>query len=145
MGLSSVGLSTKAKKKRTVGFMGVGFKACYKRYSEVSISDGLFSFQFSKTSSDEGYSWVMQPKWMEDSSSSNRSSSSTTTSTSTRCCFDLKRCTGGSGAPLRDLSYLPPTAPPLLGRTAMARIYDAALEESKVKNKDKSKRSKRRA
>ena len=37
-GLASVGMSTKAG-KRAVGFMGIGFKACHKRFSRVTCSD----------------------------------------------------------------------------------------------------------
>ena len=47
IGLSSVGLSTKTS-KRTIGFMGIGFKAVYKRFHKVHISDGTFSFRFEK-------------------------------------------------------------------------------------------------
>ena len=128
MGLASVGLSTKAKKKRTVGFMGVGFKACYKRYSEVIVSDGLFRFQFTKTEQDEGFSWVMQPRWIENQNDPKLPQVGTGTS----CCFDLKRCTGGKGAPLRDLSYLPPSVPPLLGRTAMERMKESQTSSTSV-------------
>jgi len=37
-GLSSVGMSTKAGKK-AVGFMGIGFKACHKRFGHVVCAD----------------------------------------------------------------------------------------------------------
>jgi hypothetical protein len=72
----------------------------------------------------------MQPKWCSNDSPC------LPTNTGTSCCFDLKRCTGGKGAPLRDLSYLPLTAPPLLGRTAMARMSDASADAA---NKAKEK------
>ncbi|CAJ1356477.1 unnamed protein product [Effrenium voratum] len=42
LGLSSVGLSTKGDgggQKRTIGFMGIGFKAVYKRYARVVVHD----------------------------------------------------------------------------------------------------------
>ena len=47
---ASVGLSTKAA-KRSIGFMGIGFKAVYKRFSRVEISDGTWHFKFEKPSS----------------------------------------------------------------------------------------------
>ena len=37
-GLASVGMSTKAT-KRAVGFMGIGFKACHKRFAHVICVD----------------------------------------------------------------------------------------------------------
>ena len=46
LGLASVGLSTKTG--RTIGFMGVGFKAVYKRFSRVSISDAIWRFRFER-------------------------------------------------------------------------------------------------
>jgi len=36
LGLSSVGLSSKAG--RTIGFMGIGFKAVYRRFARVVVS-----------------------------------------------------------------------------------------------------------
>ena len=43
LGLASVGLSTKgASGKRTIGFMGIGFKAVYKRYKTVKVFDDTF-------------------------------------------------------------------------------------------------------
>jgi hypothetical protein len=47
LGLASVGLSTKAtEEKKKIGFMGVGFKAVYKRFSSVLIYDHIWSLQF---------------------------------------------------------------------------------------------------
>ena len=89
IGLSSVGLSTKTS-KRTIGFMGIGFKAVYKRFHKVHISDGTFSFRFEKPhtvnarkverddsarSPNKGKSdvksanngWVMLPSWVKKS------------------------------------------------------------------------------
>ena len=66
LGLSSVGLSTKAG-KRTVGFMGVGFKAVYKRYARVTVSDGTWCFEFNQgASGNSGAGWVLLPRWAED-------------------------------------------------------------------------------
>ena len=44
-GLASVGMSTKAT-KRAVGFMGIGFKACHKRFAHVQCSDAKWAFEF---------------------------------------------------------------------------------------------------
>ena len=103
IGLSSVGLSTKTS-KRTIGFMGIGFKAVYKRFHKVHISDGTFSFQFekpytvnaSKAERDGGArspkksksdvksannGWVMLPSWVEKSKESDGDRSSCVDST----------------------------------------------------------------
>ena len=67
-GLSSVGFS--AKSGRTVGFMGVGFKAVYKRYRQVTVRDSTWSFRFEEparrdhrgeTRGTNG--WVLMPQW----------------------------------------------------------------------------------
>ena len=40
LGLCSVGLSTKQLSgKKSIGFMGIGFKAVYKRFRKVTVSD----------------------------------------------------------------------------------------------------------
>jgi hypothetical protein len=82
LGLASVGLSTKGIEssdgpKRTIGFMGVGFKAVYKRYARVAIYDGRFAFSFqepaagsAQTSQQPSHGWVLQPRWNNSSSSS---------------------------------------------------------------------------
>jgi hypothetical protein len=47
LGLASVGLSTKSSgDKKKIGFMGVGFKAVYKRFSRVCVYDHIWSFCF---------------------------------------------------------------------------------------------------
>lgn len=47
LGLASVGLSTKsAGNQKKIGFMGVGFKAVYKRFARVSVFDQTWSFSF---------------------------------------------------------------------------------------------------
>ena len=49
LGLASVGLSTKGSAsggRRTIGFMGVGFKAVYKRFARVVVRDRSFRFAF---------------------------------------------------------------------------------------------------
>lgn len=51
VGLASVGLSTKAG--RTLGFMGVGFKAVYRRFALVHIRDDTFAFRFEEPDTGE--------------------------------------------------------------------------------------------
>ena len=50
LGLASVGLSTKSNDdmKKKIGFMGVGFKAVYKRFSRVCVYDDIWSFCFNE-------------------------------------------------------------------------------------------------
>jgi len=116
LGLSSVGLSTKSQQgKRTIGFMGVGFKAVYKRYAKVCIEDGMYSFSYQEpTPHKGGYGWVMLPVWKQSQGGSQE----------TLCHFSLERPRGGMQSILRDLSTLPTTAPPLLGRAALVKMEE---------------------
>ena len=50
LGLSSVGLSTKSLLRddgagRSIGFMGIGFKAVYRRFRRVTVSDRVWRFR----------------------------------------------------------------------------------------------------
>jgi hypothetical protein len=75
LGLASVGLSTKATDKKSVGFMGIGFKAVYKRFARVVVYDSTWSFVFEEppTTSNvasvvkPSHAWVMEPKWTIES------------------------------------------------------------------------------
>ena len=117
-GLSSVGFS--AKSGRTIGFMGVGFKAVYKRYSRVRVRDRTWAFKFEEPSPDERAArrgdgaatngWVLMPSWDRDA---NRSGV-----LERGCEFNLELPRGGRQAISQDLAVLPRTLPPLLGRTA---------------------------
>ena len=91
LGLASVGLSTKGSEgnsRRTIGFMGVGFKAVYKRFRRVVIYDDTWRFMFEEPSRvgkqvertatatavhtaaavvasvEPEHAWVMKPKWI---------------------------------------------------------------------------------
>jgi hypothetical protein len=130
IGLSSVGLSTKTT-NRTVGFMGIGFKAVYKRFLKVHISDGTWSFQFEGPQTQEpskqpaagkkgNHGWVMLPCWDGHVEASVQISRGSEPNESCWCRFDLSRCVGGISAVENDLKYIPSTCPPLLGRTALA-------------------------
>lgn len=129
LGLSSVGLSTKTREgKRTIGFMGVGFKACYKRFSRVKIDDGIYKFAYERPPDDAGYGWVMQPIWTEESSRAENSTmnGSMDSNASSWCQFSLERPVGGVQSVEKDLSVLPQTAPPLLGRAALEKRWNGS-------------------
>jgi len=132
LGLSSVGLSTKSREgKRTIGFMGVGFKAVYKRYAQVTIDDGVYAFRYQEPSQSQStsasastsngnskpqqqqqgnYGWVMMPLWQTPHHNQSEG-----------CQFSLEKPRGGYPAILKDLAVLPKTAPPLLGRAALLK------------------------
>lgn len=63
-GLSSVGMSTKSG--RSIGFMGIGFKAVYKRFGDVHILDDTWSMRFRehKRPGVVDIGWVLLPSWM---------------------------------------------------------------------------------
>jgi hypothetical protein len=169
LGLASVGLSTKGLAadgpKRTIGFMGIGFKAVYKRFKRVTIHDDVWCWKFEEPGSssssnncgDSGTSvpthkasknhgWVMLPQWIGLREARSRSllwdtdkyldsnskgtSKSTSTSTSTEnssprghtyCHFQLEL--PRDLAAMRDLSFLPRSVPPLLGRQALKNRF----------------------
>jgi hypothetical protein len=142
LGLSSVGLSTKGgagNSKRTVGFMGIGFKAVYKRFGRVTISDGTWHFEFlegggGSNGGGGGSGWVLLPRWVE---SETRAAGGGGDGLATEaanaaggCAFVLRKPRGGANAIMNDLRRLPPTVPPLLGRSALARQRDAGIEET---------------
>ena len=118
-GLASVGMSTKAT-KRAVGFMGIGFKACHKRFAHVVCSDKEWSFEFKEQQKGRGGAtadgpalppsgWVLLPRW---SAQGKRPS--------VGCVFELMEPRGGLSALERDVRWLPPTVPPLLARNALS-------------------------
>ena len=64
LGLCSVGLSTKQLSgKKSIGFMGIGFKAVYKRFAQVTVYDERWHFQFSEprtqSSTENSFSWCV--------------------------------------------------------------------------------------
>lgn len=84
IGLASVGLSTKGNdEKRKIGFMGVGFKAVYKRYSKVTIYDDVWSFCFEEPHAlpliEPSHSWVLKPTWVDRKQISMNSATTTAT------------------------------------------------------------------
>lgn len=124
LGLSSVGLSTKGSdgNKRTIGFMGIGFKAVYKRYAKVTVYDNQWSFAFNEPTQPEplepSHGWVLKPIWCADRTALWDSQSDSPTAK--WCHFQLERPRGGSSCVHDDLKYLPITIPSLLGKQAIA-------------------------
>ena len=129
LGLASVGLSTKgsdgAGPKRTIGFMGVGFKAVYKRYARVVIGDNRYGFVFQEPDKPNanipGHGWVMLPRWSPPSGTSSSSSSSSGGGGAKHgwCRFLLEAPRGGVQSVAADMRNLPRTVPPLLGRQSL--------------------------
>jgi hypothetical protein len=125
LGLSSVGLSTKGstdgEPKRTIGFMGVGFKAVYKRFAKVTIYDHNWSFCFeepiSKPEMEPSHGWVLKPTWI--SNVNNLWDSDDSSPTKQWCHFQLELPRGGGFTVSKDLSILAETIPALLGRQAI--------------------------
>ena len=123
LGLASVGLSTKGSEsngqKRTIGFMGVGFKAVYKRFAKVTIYDDVWAFSFEEplkpAPMEPSHGWVLKPKWIENKSI--LWDNDTKSKSSSWCHFQLEkpRVSGIS----KDLSQLPSSVPALLGRQAL--------------------------
>ena len=60
-GLSWVGLS--GKFGRTIGFMGIGFKAVYKRFTRVGVADQTWKFFFHEHLGQADIDWEVLPVW----------------------------------------------------------------------------------
>ena len=90
-GLASVGMSTKTS-RRAAGFMGIGFKACHKRFAQVVCSDPHWRFEFAEPPSGappprDGpalppSAWVLLPKWVGASASAASASAASASSAS---------------------------------------------------------------
>lgn len=121
LGLASVGLSTKGSgEKRKIGFMGVGFKAVYKRFAKVTVFDELWRFSFAepavKHSLEPSHSWVLKPHWSEDGNCTSQLG----TKMASWCHFKLECPRGGPTTVKSDLAALSPTIPVLLARQALS-------------------------
>ena len=101
VGLASVGLSTKggaaAGERRTIGFMGVGFKAVYKRFARVVVHDDTWAFLFEEPTGprprvaagiEPSHGWVMTPRWAGAAGAGAASSSSSSSSSSPPMLWD---------------------------------------------------------
>lgn len=119
LGLASVGLSTKGADggaRRTIGFMGIGYKAVYRRFSRVVVSDANFTFAFEEPGSTDpripGHSWVMLPRWqhpISDDADARRG----------WCRFSLEQPRVDRRVLEQDLGSLPRSVAPLLGRQSL--------------------------
>ena len=116
LGLSSVGLSTKSllsdgNAPRSIGFMGIGFKAVYRRFKRVTVSDGRWRFRYDeprdRAPGEPKHAWVLRPAPLELDGES------------TWCAFDLERPRQSVEADLR-----PPNA------SAVAMVGRAAAHRS---------------
>jgi hypothetical protein len=128
LGLASVGLSTKADgSRRTIGFMGIGFKAVYKRFAKVTVYNETWCFSFAKcagaTSAMEPlHAWVMKPIWSDAPPSA--AASFRTQAPPSWCHFVLESPisggSGGSGSVAGDMRSFPSAVPALLSRQSFA-------------------------
>ena len=141
LGLSSVGLSSKTGEKRTIGFMGIGFKSVYKRFARVVIYDEKWKFMFEDpkqatprgggyitnanssnsnipNSMEPTHAYVLKPMYVD-----NFSKLWGTQADKEWCHFQLELPVGGISSVYNDLKYLPFSIPPLLGRQAIYNKY----------------------
>ena len=101
LGLASVGLSTKSKAERTIGFMGVGFKAVYKRFARVTVYDSTWVFRFEEPATpppmEPTQSWVLKPRWAGvEGSAGDLWDGQPASATAAWCHFQLERPRGGT-------------------------------------------------
>jgi hypothetical protein len=141
LGLASVGLSTKADGgRRTIGFMGIGFKAVYKRFAKVTVYNETWCFSFAKTSATVSameplHAWVMKPVWSDSLPSV--AASFRTQAPPSWCHFMLENpisSGGGAGSSVvGDMRSFPSAVPALLSRQAFAnkKERDSASSLSK--------------
>jgi len=143
LGLASVGLSTKGSstdEKRKIGFMGVGFKAVYKRFARVTVFDHVWKFRFVEPATtpamEPTHSWVLKPSW-DPSPSANLCAD--VPGSEQWCHFVLERPRGGAASVRTDMAGLPETCPVLLGRQALkVRRADALAGGSTGNNSEQT-------
>ena len=120
LGLSSVGLSTKSLLRddgagRSIGFMGIGFKAVYRRFRRVTVSDRVWRFRYEEPErlapNEPRHAWVLQPRPLPPVEGARP-----------WCAFELERPRDERGRSLDD-DLRPPavSAVALLGRAAISR------------------------
>ena len=134
LGLASVGLSTKSSDKRSVGFMGIGFKAVYKRFAKVIVFDSKWKFCFEEPSEKStikpAHAWVMEPRWLKAPVSILSSSGSNEGEERNWCHFELQQPRVPVKTVHEDLRRIPYSIPPLLGKQALKNF---ALEHASSK------------
>jgi len=124
LGLSLIAHS--GKQGRTIGFMGIGFKAVYKRFGRVDISDDVWRFGFERSGNDDR--WKVLPRWCDGIAGPESGFS---------CRFVLRDADGGLRAIRQDLEGIPDEAAMLLGRRALkgndgATTWTLELPERRV-------------
>ena len=142
LGLASVGLSTKADGgRRTIGFMGIGFKAVYKRFAKVTVYNDTWCFTFAKSASPASameplHAWVMKPVWSDSPPSA--AASFRSQAPPSWCHFVLENpFSSGSNSSscsiVSDMRAFPSAVPALLSRQAFAnkKERDAASTTAK--------------
>ena len=139
LGLASVGLSTKVEGgRRTIGFMGIGFKAVYKRFAKVTVYNDTWCFAFAKaaasvSSMEPLHAWVMKPMWSDAPPSA--AASFRSQAPQSWCHFVLENplpnssgSTAGSSSSsnsvVSDMRSFPSAVPALLSRQAFANKRD---------------------
>lgn len=132
LGLASVGLSTKADGgRRTIGFMGIGFKAVYKRFAKVTVYNDTWCFTFAKNAAavsamEPLHAWVMKPVWSDSPPSA--AASFRTQAPPSWCHFVLENpfstgqgsSSSSSCSVVGDMRSFPSAVPALLSRQAFA-------------------------
>jgi hypothetical protein len=145
LGLASVGLSTKADgSRRTIGFMGIGFKAVYKRFAKVTVYNDTWCFTFAKSAASVSameplHAWVMKPVWSDSPPAA--AVSFKTQAPQSWCHFVLENpfsagsSSSSSCSIVGDMRSFPSAVPALLSRQAFAnkRERDAAFSSSAPK------------
>src|SRR6266699_2547940 len=100
VGLSSVGLS--GKSGRTLGFIGLGFKAVYKRFGTVRVSGSVWRFRFEEPDDRQRLDCQVLPMWDDEGTPPDQPY---------RCRFEFQRPRGGEEQVRKDLGYLTPEIP----------------------------------
>jgi hypothetical protein len=125
-GLSWVGLS--GKFGRTIGFMGIGFKAVYKRFARVRVADQTWKFFFHEHPGKVDIDWEVLPVWDD---------AARDPEPPFICRFTLEEPRGGVARIHQDLGYLPDEVPVLLSRRAL-RSEDTTADHWRLDWKDRS-------
>ena len=108
LGLSAVGAS--GKTGRTIGFMGLGFKAVYSRFDRVVLSGGGWAVKYERPGETREGGWKFLPDWYPDAPAPDSGFT---------CRFDFGRPRGSPNAVIDDLAKLDDVVPVLLARRAL--------------------------
>ena len=109
LGLCLVGRS--AKRHATIGFMGIGFKSVFKRFTRARVRDAIWNFHFDYG---DDHSGQLLPIWEEAPSGAEPSNGY-------RVQIELSNPRGDFDQVEQDVASLPLEVPVLLGRRAITR------------------------